>query len=278
MDYQDALELIERKQAWLDARPNDTRSTYSVKLKHVTYLKRHPDDQKVLVVELFGKDIMFYHPDGRIILDDCTWRTVTTKQRFNEYLPSPWHVWQQRSIWFIAHGWWGNDDQKKWVYDSPLTVWPKEARVEGAMSDEQYQEMRKLDRKIGRYARAFVNALFKGNVPAPSAGDCWYCSMRHSDDNLPLGESMDTLHPDGTLTRERAPHHLLSHMEEKYYVPSLLTRAIEVFPKVSRAARWNLHNIWYGNGEEKGFVEDLCKRQITTALRSYMRQQLGLPF
>ena len=62
-------------------------------------------------------------------------------------------------------------------------------------------------------------------MPMPGEGDCWYCGM-HRADGTPLGDAMDTLHSDGSLTIEEAHDHLLSHMSEKYYVPSLAVNAL----------------------------------------------------
>ena len=53
-----------------------------------------------------------------------------------------------------------------------------------------------------------------GELPAPSGGDCWCCSMKN-EKGICLGDLSDN------------NQHLLDHMKERYYVPSLLVNAIK---------------------------------------------------
>lgn len=260
MDYQDAEILLARKEAYVKkyafAKGQDPHRT---KLKHVTYLKRSPDDSAVLVVELFGKDIMFYHPDGSIVLDSCGWRTVTTKKRFNEYLPRvdgvQLRVHQSRGVWYVTR-----DHHIQCVFADGITLHP-DGEIEGDGGDPD--EIIKMGARINKYTRGYVDALLAGRVPAPSASDCWYCSAVDAKSGTPLGESM----------RDR--DHLVSHIEESYYVPSLLHRAVEVFP-VSRIAMHVLYGSWAGNSTDCSPFNDVVREQLRGALRKYLRRQLDL--
>lgn len=124
---------------------------------------------------------------------------------------------------------------------------------------------KRLSRRINRYTESFVGALLKGNVEAPGAGDdCWHCGMRTVKENVPWGEAV------------KDTGHLLSHMEEPYYVPSLLARAVEVFP-VSKAAMWVLGDLWHDHdGKAVALFGDPAKKQLKQSLRRYMRKQFGL--
>jgi len=59
-----------------------------------------------------GETLYYYHqhcivakmPDGSMILDSCGYRTVTTKQRINRYLPS-YTLYQQNYEWKLAKNW-----------------------------------------------------------------------------------------------------------------------------------------------------------------------------
>ena len=82
-----------------------------------------------------------------------------------------------------------------------------------------------MKKRIDKYVNGFIVELKKGTMPMPSGGDCWYCSLR-TDGGVPMGDSMQTLHSDGSLTREVNIYHLLSHMSERYYVPSLAVNAL----------------------------------------------------
>ena len=88
------------------------------------------------------------------------------------------------------------------------------------------REVTKIQKMIDRYVDGFVAELRKGTMPMPGSGDCWMCSLTSSADGTPMGDAMDTLHPDGTVTKQANHEHLWSHIEEEYYVPSLVTNAL----------------------------------------------------
>jgi hypothetical protein len=260
MDYQDAQLLLEGKAAHVEKYPFAKKQDPDrVKLKHVTYLKRDPDDRDLLIVELFEKDIMFYRPNGTIMLDSCGWRTVTTKQRFNEYLPHPWSVYQDRSVWYVGWGYWnGKEERRVWVYEDGCMI--DGDSIEGVGEDPD--KLKKLNRQVGTYVNGFVAALFEGDVPAPGPGDCWMCLMVTGD-----GESL------GDIT---GSDHILSHIEEKYYVPSLLMRAIDQFP-IGQIVVAMLQEIWSGGDVDSwSSMHDVAKRQFKSSLRRYIRRQVGL--
>jgi hypothetical protein len=50
--------------------------------------------------------------------------------------------------------------------------------------------------------------------------------MTQVEDGTPMGDAMPTLHSDGTQTIQPNPDHLFSHIEEEYYVPSLVINAM----------------------------------------------------
>jgi hypothetical protein len=140
-------------------------------------------------------------------------------------------------------------------------------------------------KKANKYVKAFINSLADGKVPAPSGRDCWYCLMREVAANIQTG----TLHKDGSLTNQAnvghglngrtlgevaGSDHILDHIEENYFVPSMLLRAIDVFP-VSKVAKYWLSNVWNGNNEPEFFC-DFAKKQLASSLRRYIRQQLKL--
>ena len=86
------------------------------------------------------------------------------------------------------------------------------------------RKVAKIKKQIDKYVDGFIGALKEG-MPMPSGGDCWYCVMR-TEDGRTLGDAVQTLHPDGSLTVEENHDHLYSHMEDKYYVPSLAVNAL----------------------------------------------------
>jgi hypothetical protein len=71
-------------------------------------------------------------------------------------------------------------------------------------------------------------------MPMPSGGDCWYCALSQDTGRItptggglqPMGDNMPTVHEDGSTTMQANHDHLLNHMEERYYVPSLAVNAL----------------------------------------------------
>ena len=120
----------------------------------------------------------------------------------------------------------------------------------------------KLQKDIKKYVNGYCEELFSGNLPAPSGGDCWFCSLREVNTHRPMGEISQN------------NDHILEHFKEKYYVPSLVVNAIEDCG-VSQAARLHLAYC-FGLEEKVEFYEGIGSSQIRKALTRYLRRQLGL--
>jgi hypothetical protein len=247
MDYQQAAEIIGGRD--------------SKKLRYKTWLRRRDED--VIALVHHETDIITYHPDGRTVVDCGGWRSSTTKERLNNHLPHGWRVFTDGGIWYIEHmenvyHWMS---EKALVYQDGVTIHP-DGHIEGALPREEAKRIAKLRRRSNKYARDYIEALFAGKVPRPDGGDCWYCLMRFESGGArcELGKS----------------DHILSHIEEKYYVPSLLARAIERFP-VSQVAMWYLYGVLWGDEERNsrswtGVAHD----QLLSSLRRYVHTQLGM--
>jgi hypothetical protein len=94
-----------------------------------------------------------------------------------------------------------------------------------AKLDRHKREVARIRRAVNRFIDGYVKELRKGTMPMPSGADCWYCSLR-TESGQPMGDNAQTLHSDGTVTREVNTDHLWSHIEEGYYVPSLAVNAL----------------------------------------------------
>lgn len=70
------------------------------KLANNTYL--HREDAHTLAVRLHATDVVLIHDDGSYTLDSGGWRTVTTKDRINQY--GPVRVYQQQLEWYWMVG------------------------------------------------------------------------------------------------------------------------------------------------------------------------------
>ena len=232
-----------------------------------TYIERVSDS--CIAVRLHATRIAEFHSDNRIVLFARGYQTVTTKDRMNHFLPKNFAIWQKNNQWFIGESW---DASKSTPFFDGITLVPngKGHKILNPQKDSEVQDNKKLLKKIKAFVKGYLDDFFAGKVPAPSGGDCWNCYMQDERSGKTLGE----------LSQDK--DHLLGHFREKYYVPSLLTRAIELFP-VSRAAESSLYCAWSPEATEEQkttqskYMNEIAHRQLSRSLQEYLKQQLGLP-
>jgi len=222
-----------------------------------TYLVQNADG--TISVEYRNTPVVTFFPNGEVVLDSGGWRTATTKFRMNEYVPKGWYVYQDRYEWFISHG---NFEQgTTWVYRDGCVLRPN-GTVKGT-TKYLPKKRRELQKKLRKFAKEYIRELFAGNIPAPSVGDCLYCHR--------------FIDPKTEETVVPPSDHILSHLKERYYVPSLLLRAIEAFP-VSPAAESVVSTIWNGSydpGDDPWFGGGVVSEQLEKSLRRYLLRACG---
>lgn len=235
----------------------DTRKD-SRRIANNTFLVPRDND---VAVKLHNTDVLTFCADGRIILNTGGWRTVTTKARINEYLPSGWRVYSERGKWILHSGSWGSG--VKYDFAEGITINLDGAVSNTASSGEVAKEER-LRKDIVKYANGYVKALYAGKIGLPDGGDCWYCHIKV------LGDS----------------DHLLSHMKEQYYVPSLLFNAL-TYQGAGKAWHWDAHALM-GEKNESGEAQTFRKiggggidknwgsRTFRRSIRRYLKRQLGI--
>ena len=64
-----------------------------------TRLTEYNDGRRVL--RLHQTDVLTYKPDGKILLNSGGWRTHTTKERLNSFLPVHIRVYQKNYSWYV---------------------------------------------------------------------------------------------------------------------------------------------------------------------------------
>lgn len=257
----------------------------SRKVANNTYLQRR--GEQVIALKLHKTDILLYTP-GRVTYNTGGWQTYVTKDRMNKFGPA--YIWSDRGQWYIGMGGlWADREKTSRVYTEGCWV---EGGVIGGCDEDQAFENKKLRQRVKKYAAAFMDALENGKVGPPSNGDCWYCSMRtegetgkvhhglsrQAEGRPTLGEGVATLHPDGSMTQERNTDHLLSHLVEGYYVPSLLVRALEV--QGASQTMWWWVGSWWDQAVPADTIQAIRSRservRVEKALRRYVGRQLGL--
>jgi hypothetical protein len=210
-------------------------------------------DDHAIVIRLHETDIITYFPAeaaaGAIALRTGGWLTPTTKHRLNTYGPEGFRVWQERGQWSLCN--WRTREAFPWA--EGITV--QDGQVYNAGDLGEVERVKRLQKKIRTYAEGFVQALLAGKVPAPSGGDCWAC----------LG-----------LTGDHS--HVEQHIEESYFVPTLLVHAIEAHP-VGPLIRQRVGELLgaipapdYVNAN----IDDITSRQVKSSLVRYLRHAVGI--
>ena len=206
------------------------------KLANNTYLVIRDDDG--YGIRLHDTEVVIHYPD-HITLDSGGWRTVTTKQRMNAF--SPISVHQERGIWY-ANG---------ETYQDGIAFY-SDGKVTGAGEDPK--AMIRLGKQINAFSKAYALEFLEGNIPAPGTGDCWHCLLFPGQD----------------------ASHIQSHLEEKYYVPSMLSNMFEA-GTLAPIAKDFIARTWAGQDmEHSAFYSGIVREQIYKSVRKYCRQQVGL--
>lgn len=225
-------------------------------LGFATYLIKRKDGS--IAVRLWDTDVVVYKPNGDIVLNSGGWRTPTTKDRLNGY--SPITIAQTNKVWYVCRK--GKWEEKNVPFRDGMIVHP-DGSFEGVgnVQDEEY--VKRMNKAITKYVDGYIKALFDGKVPAPSAGDCWFCALR-TEDGKTMGDVGDK------------KDHLVGHFHDKYYVPSLLYNAMTE-GGVSMFAKAVVGSIWKGEYESDS-MDGLAARQIRSALKKYLEKRLAIAY
>lgn len=252
-------------------------------------------------VKLHRTIVVKFYKDGRVQFNSDGWQTVTTRDRMNCYAPST--KWNQETkkyddglrihvntenrimylVTFIGSGsMWNDPDAKKYLYEDNMIVYPN-GRVTNQDGDlinpnnknKEKSKRKKLD-KVKKYSNEFIKRFINQEIDNPGPGDCWYCLSHISNSPIP---PIQTIHADGQLTDGfDETGHIQSHIEESYFVPSLLYNAIE--SQRTRLAPIDNHNIAWctkssGWEKHKPWSIDLTERRLKMVLTRYLCKQLG---
>lgn len=195
------------------------------------------------------------------IFSSCGWKTLTTKERLNWFLPDGFSVYQEKSVWYLVDRRGGWEDAKRYIFQDGLTI-DGQGNVTGAAEEGNQEETKNTIKKIKKYVDGYVKALLDGEVEKPSGGDCWYCYM-----STESGESL------GDATKNTG--HLESHFEESYYVPSLLYRAVEFKDRMCILSKDGVARIWQGEKLDK-WQMSVVERDVKSILTTYLKHEFGV--
>lgn len=235
-----------------DARES-LRGKVERKVGNNTYLVDRGD---AVAMRLHDTDIVTWTADG-ITLDSGGWKTPTTKDRMTSILQRVgFSLWATRGEWALVR----LSDRREWAYADGMTVYydPDVAPTGAATLTARDQD--KATRKaIAKYAAYCADHL--QDIGTPSNGDCLYCHMQTADGDS-LGDKFGNA------------DHLTSHLEEPYYVPSLVINAL----RDSKATDLILSTTWaiMGGAGDGRWPEDVAREQVKRSVKKYMTRRLGL--
>ncbi len=178
------------------------------KVGNNTTLRRDSDGG--YVIRYHSTDIIMVR-EKSVTLETRGWQTSTTKLRLNAILPRDYSITQADSLWTLH-----KRPGESFAFADGITLHAN-GKVTGA-GKATPEAMRKLKRRIAKYATGFAEEMATGKVPAPSRGDCLFCMLRTTTGDS-LGEA------------QKDTSHLDSHIDECYYVPSLLVNAAKLHPR-----------------------------------------------
>lgn len=204
------------------------------------------NNQTNLAVRFWYTDVVQFFLDGRIILNSGGFRTQTTKERISTYSGYP--IIQEKGVWFID----GLPFKDGMVIKS-------NGKMTGCGSNGTPKKLAKLVKEINQFASIYMEKLLAGEIPEPSAGDCWYCVMVTTEGKT-LGDVANS-------------SHLLEHLRQHYYVPSLVVNAVKEHG--SMADQQALHAIWVAK-EFDSFWVSVFKSNGKRSLVRYFKKQLDI--
>lgn len=200
---------------------------------------------KSILIRHFQTDIVEYTIDGFIILNNGGWYSSTTKERLNHFIPRDFYIWQEKGVWTLSN----RNLQISCKWKNGITI-PPDGSIENYAEEDIEDKTKALVKQINNYAKEYVKEFLAGNIEKPSGGDCWYCSMKTKDGES-LGDKINN------------SEHLLSHLEENYYVPSILMNICNEEGKLSRFNKATIGQIWgYTEGVPSDYQKKFLKRDL----------------
>jgi hypothetical protein len=220
-------------------------------------------------IKLHNTVIIEYTKQGTIRLNTNGWKTVTTRERMNRF-QDKFSIFSEKFIWFLVY-------EDTYLYKDGMTLFPNgdvmlpNGKIAKPFNKNDLKRMKSLKRKVNVYCDKFIDKFFNHQIPQPSGADCWHCCFFDSK----TGKSW------GDLSHNS--NHILNHIQQKYFVPSLLNNAIQETEDVGtyNLAPIDKHNIaycWKSNGWEsqKLIFDDITRKRLKLILRRYISKRVGL--
>jgi hypothetical protein len=236
---------------------------------------------------LFDTKVAVFHKTGSMTLQSGGWRTRYTREQLNLLLPKGLYLSSVAGVWVLQNMSKGNHPAEGF---QECCVIHEDGTTASTMKPAQLKELRDLIAKSKRYVRRYVDHLLDGKVASPGPGDCLYCQVEAGSSQAVVG----VLLPDGTErphTPEELGDHVRSHINEGYFVPSMLWNAVnqQGGPDFVRwSGRLVLQWLWTQQGKAR--PNDLVTAEtfqhyrvaagtdLRSVLTNYVRRKIGCEF
>jgi hypothetical protein len=219
---------------------NELAQTRKRKLGNNTYLVVRDDNG--YGIRLHDTEVVIHYKD-RIVLNSGGYKTLTTKARMNDY--STHTIYQKNHVWYVDN---------EIPFKDGITLY-NNGTIKGQGKDPK--ETIKLTKRVKQYSEDYAKEFIKGNVPAPSNGDCWGCLF----------------HKDGKPTI--AKDHIFSHLEDKYYVPSMLYNMFDS-GYLTEYTKGVICEVWNGKPINEMYMLELVEANIQKAIYKFCARDLGI--
>lgn len=255
--YQKALARLNGRQSVKVA--NNTRLVSAAPTKLTEDPPRVNDGNAVFLC-LHSTYILTFNPDGSTVATSGGWKTSTTKDRLNSWLPHGWGVCQDKGQWYWLpprkEGFdWANWKAGRVLFTDGDSIGPRGALRAQAKAGAE-TETSKARREVLRFAKLCADSL---PLDKPGAGDCFYCQMV-TETGEPLGDAT------------KNTDHLREHIREGYVVPSMVWRAMKEAGFNPSAGQLILAATF---GEAPG-MEGLARRHVKSAVASFLFRRFGM--
>jgi hypothetical protein len=161
-------------------------------------------------IDFYNTTIIKIHKDNTYELNADGFRTATTKERLNTF--SPASIYQKRGVWFFNYNPIAENEDATF-FDGAI-VNSSGQLINRTDDSAELEKYKRLDRMINKYIRGFADDAIANGLKNPGGGDCLLCQMFSQASEI-----------SATL---KDVDHVYSHLEEQYFVPSLLFWALKV--------------------------------------------------
>lgn len=156
-----------------------------------------------IAIRLHGTDVVTYAPDGSLTFNTGGYNTLTTRDRMNTFSPNGYRVWTVKGVPHVS-----SPTGKAFRLHDGITFGPR-GGCRNPLATAVTSKVDKADaallKRIDKFIDGWIESAVTGQMPLPSGGDCWYCCGMISSGG----------------------DHLRDHIEESYYVPSLIVLAVK---------------------------------------------------